>query len=70
PIAGQLSASQMQSVQTLIANSEPSVICAYGGENEHEFASNSKTLGIDFKALAISSLLEQLKSGTHTSVTP
>ena len=70
PIAGQLSASQMESVQKLIANSEPSVICAYGGENQIEFASTSKTLGIDFKALAISSLLDQLKPGTHASAIP
>jgi hypothetical protein len=46
------------------------VICAYGEENQIEFASTSKTLGIDFKSLAISALLDQLKSGTHASVTP
>ena len=70
PIAGQLSATQMQSLQSLVSNSEPSVICAYGEENKIEFASTSKTLGIDFKSLAISALLDQLKSGTHASVTP
>jgi hypothetical protein len=70
PIAGQLSASQLQSMQTLVANSEPSLICAYGEENEIELASNSKSLGLNLKALAISTLLEQLKSGTPRSVTP
>jgi len=70
PIAGQLSASQLQSMQTLVANSEPSLICAYGEENDIELASNSKSLGVNLKALAISALLDQVKSGTHTSVTP
>jgi hypothetical protein len=70
PIAGQLSASQLQSMQTLVANSEPSLICAYGEENEIELASNSKSLGLNLKALTISALLQQLKSGTPTSVTP
>lgn len=70
PIAGQLSASQLQSIQTLVANSEPSVICAYGDENQIELASTSKTLGIDLKTLTISALLEQLKSGTPRAQTP
>ena len=70
PIAKQLSPSQLQSMQTLVQNSEPSVICAYGDESQIELASNSKSLGLDLKSLAISSLLEQLKSGTRTGVTP
>lgn len=70
PIEGQLPAAQMQSLQTIVSNSEPSVICAYGDENQIEFASTSKTLGIDFKSLAISALLEHLKPGTQESVTP
>lgn len=69
-ITNQLSPSQLQSVQTLVSNTEPSVICAYGDESQIELASNSKTLGLDLKSLAISSLLEQLKSGTRPSVTP
>ncbi|MBV9146112.1 MAG: FecR domain-containing protein [Acidobacteria bacterium] len=70
PIAGQLPAAQMHSLETIVSNSEPSIICAYGDENGIEFASTSKTLGIDFKSLAISSLLEQLKPGTQQRVTP
>ena len=70
PIAKQLSPSQLQSMQTLVQNTEPSVICAYGDESQIELASNSKTLGLDLKSLAISSLLEQLKSGTPKGVTP
>jgi len=70
PIAGQLSAAQLQSLQTIVSNSEPSVICAYGDENQIEFASTSKTLGIDFKSLAISALLEHLKPGTQGTPTP
>jgi hypothetical protein len=57
-------------MQTLVQNTEPSVICAYGDESQIEFASNSKTLGLDLKSLAITSLLEQLKSGTPKSPTP
>jgi hypothetical protein len=70
PIAGQLSASQLQSMQTLVANSEPSIICAYGDENGIELSSSSKTLGLDLKTLTITALLNQLKSGTPRSVTP
>ena len=70
PIQGQLPAAQAQSLQTIVSNSEPSVICAYGDENQIEFASTSKTLGIDFKSLAISALLEHLKPGTQSGATP
>lgn len=70
PIAGQLSATQLQSLQTIVSNSEPSIICAYGDDNQIEFASTSKTLGIDFKTLAISALLEKIKPGTHEGVNP
>jgi hypothetical protein len=70
PLRGQLPASQLQSIQTLVANSEPSVICAYGDENQIELASTSKTLGIDLKTLTISALLDQLKSGTPKAQTP
>jgi hypothetical protein len=69
-IAGQVSAAQLQSLQTIVKNSEPSVICAYGDPDSIEFASTSKTLGIDLKALSISALLNQLKSGTGQPVTP
>ena len=70
PIANQLPAEQLQSLQTIVSNSEPSVICAYGEENDIEFASTSKMLGIDFKSLAISALLEHLKPGTQKGRTP
>jgi hypothetical protein len=70
PIAGQLSASQLQSMQALVSNSEPSIICAYGDEKGIELSSTSKTLGLDLKTLTITALLNQLKSGTPRSVTP
>ena len=70
PIANQVSAAQLQALQTIVQNSEPSVIAAYGDENQIELASTSKSLGIDLKALTISSLLGQLKSGTPKAVTP
>jgi len=70
PIAKQLTPSQLQSMQTLVSNTEPSVICAYGDEDQIELASNSKSLGLDLKSLAITSLLDQLKSGTQKPVVP
>jgi len=70
PIANQVSPAQLQALQTIVQNSEPSVICAYGDENQIELASTAKTLGIDLKALTISALLDQLKSGTPKAVTP
>jgi hypothetical protein len=70
PIAGQLPAAQMQSLQTIVSTSEPSLICAYGEDNGIEFASTSKMLGIDFKSLAISALLEHLKPGTQRGEIP
>ena len=70
PIAKQLSPSQLESMRTLVRNTEPSVICAYGEESQIELASNSKTLGLDLKSLAITSLLDQLRSGTPKGVTP
>jgi hypothetical protein len=70
PIAAQLSAAQLQSLETIVKNSEPSLMCAYGGENEIDIASNSKTLGFDLKMLTLSTLLEQVNSGTRKRVTP
>ncbi|HJW99391.1 MAG TPA: hypothetical protein VJ453_04495, partial [Terriglobales bacterium] len=70
PIANQLSPSQLQSIQTLVSNTEPSLICAYGDESRIQFSSKSKTLGIDLKALTISALLDQVKPGTRNEVTP
>jgi hypothetical protein len=70
PIQGQLPAAQAQALQTIVSNSEPSIICAYGDENQIEFASISKTLGIDFKSLAISALLEHLRPGTESGANP
>lgn len=69
PIASQISPSQLRSLQTIVSNSEPSIICAYGDENQIEIASNSKTLGIDFKTLAISAVLDELK-GTRGATVP
>jgi hypothetical protein len=45
-------------------------MCAYGGENQIEIASNSKTLGFDLKMLTLSSLLDQVNSGTRQQAAP
>ncbi len=70
PIANQISAKELQSLQTIVANSEPMLVCAYGGENQIEVASNSKTLGFDLKAFTIGTLLGDLRSGTAKPVVP
>jgi hypothetical protein len=70
PIAGQLTPSQLQSVQTIVSNSEPTLICAYGQESEIDIASNSRSFGLDLKSLTIGTLLKQLKSGTPLVANP
>jgi hypothetical protein len=70
PIANQISAKELQSLQTIVNNSEPMLVCAYGGENEIQVASNSKTLGFDLKAFTIGAILGDLRSGTAKPVVP
>lgn len=70
PIANQISAKELQSLQTIVSNSEPMLVCAYGEENQIEVASNSKTLGFDLKAFTIGTLLGDLRSGTAKQAIP
>jgi len=58
PVAQQLSPSQLQSLGQLAADAKPSLICAYGGENDIQVASNSRFFGLDLNTLALSSLLD------------
>ena len=68
PLQGQLPVAQLQSIQTLVSNSQPSVICAYGDENQIELSSNSKTLGLDLKALGRRMTEEKKRSSSSTKL--
>jgi hypothetical protein len=58
PIAQQLTASQLQSLQQLAAESKPSVVCAYGEDNAIRVATSSRLFGFDLNTLALSTLLK------------
>ena len=64
PIADQLTASQRQSLGVLAAETKPSVVCAYGGENSVEVVSNSRFFGLDLNTFAITNLLRLTHPGT------
>ena len=64
PIADQLSASQRQSLGVLAAETKPSVVCAYGGENSVDVVSNSRFFGLDLNTFAITNLLRLTHPGT------
>jgi ferric-dicitrate binding protein FerR (iron transport regulator) len=57
PIAQQLTASQLQSLQQLAAETKPSVVCAYGEDNAIRVATSSRLFGFDLNTLALSTLL-------------
>ena len=57
PIAQQLTASQMQSLQQLAAETKPSVVCAYGEDNAIRVATSSRLFGFDLNTLALSTLM-------------
>ena len=53
PIAQQLCASQLQSLQQIAAETKPSVVCAYGENNAIRVASSSRLFGFDLNTLAL-----------------
>ena len=57
PIAQQLSASQLQSLKQIAAESKPSVVCAYGENNAIRVASSSRLFGFDLNTLALTTLM-------------
>ena len=61
PIAQQLTASQMQSLQQIAAETKPSVVCAYGEDNAIRVATSSRLFGFDLNTLALSTLLNVAK---------
>ncbi|HEX7287275.1 MAG TPA: FecR domain-containing protein [Candidatus Angelobacter sp.] len=58
PIMNQLSASQLQSLQQIAAETKPSVVCAYGEPNAIRVASNSRLFGLDLNTATLSTLLK------------
>lgn len=66
PLLAQISGDQAKALQSLMADSRPSVICAWGRENRIEAVTNSRLLGFDW--LAVGSLLG--RSGTTQKQTP
>jgi hypothetical protein len=66
PVMNQLSASQLQSLQQIAAESKPSVVCAYGEPNAIRVASNSRLFGLDLNTATLSTLLKMTHpTGNH-----
>ena len=57
PIAQQLTATQLQSIQQIAAETKPSVVCAYGDANAIRVASSSRLFGFDLNTLALTTLM-------------
>ena len=64
PLASQLSADQMQTLQQIAADSKPTVICAYAGDDRIELASGSRLLPFDLNSIGIATLLGKKPAGT------
>lgn len=62
PLTSQLTPSQLQSLQQFVAESKPSVICAYGEPNAIRIASNNRLLGLDLNTMTLSTLLQTARS--------
>lgn len=58
PIAQQLTATQLQSLQQIAAETKPSVVCAYGEGNAIRVASSSRLFGLDLNTLALGTLMK------------
>jgi FecR-like protein/putative zinc finger protein len=61
PVMNQLSASQLQSLKEIAADSKPSVVCAYGEPNAIRVASNSRLFGLDLNTATLSTLLKMAR---------
>jgi hypothetical protein len=57
PIAQQLTATQLQSIQQIAAETKPSVVCAYGDANAIRVASSSRLFGFDLNTMALTTLM-------------
>jgi ferric-dicitrate binding protein FerR (iron transport regulator) len=70
PLAGQLSGPQMQVLQQMAADSKPTVICAYAGDDRIEVASGSRLLPFDLNSIGIATLLGRKHTGTSPAPQP
>lgn len=57
PLAGQLTGTQLQSLQTIAAGSKPSAVVAYGEPNRIEVQTSSKFFGLDLNTFALGALM-------------
>ena len=64
PLTSQLSADQMQTLQQIAADSKPTVICAYAGDDRIELASGSRLLPFDLNSIGLATLLGKKPAGT------
>jgi hypothetical protein len=69
PIAKQLTASQMQSIQQIAAETKPSVVCAYGEANAIRVSTSSRFFGLDLNTMALTALMNVVQLG-HAHGTP
>ena len=67
PVAQQLTASQLQSLQQIAAETKPSVVCAYGEDNAIRVASSSHLFGFDLNTLALTTLMNVVQP-SHRAV--
>jgi predicted phosphodiesterase len=70
PLASQLTSQQFAVLQQLAADSKPSVICAYGGTDRIEVATNSKLLDLNPGLMTLFRLLGQAGHGTSATSNP
>jgi hypothetical protein len=54
----------MQVLQQMAADSKPTVICAYAGDDRIEVASGSRLLPFDLNSIGIATLLGRKHAGT------
>ncbi len=64
PLADKLTAQQMQALQQVAADSKPTVICAYAGDDRIEVASGSRLLPFDLNSIGLATLLGRKQPGT------
>jgi hypothetical protein len=57
PVTQQLTASQLQSLKAIAADTKPSVVCFYGADSSIRVTSTSRFFGLDLNTLTLSTLL-------------
>ncbi|MCU1287083.1 MAG: putative FecR [Acidobacteriales bacterium] len=68
-IGDQLTGSQAQSLQTIVSNARPSLLCVYGDTDRIEIATTSRLFGFDVNNFALSQLLPK-SFGTQRGTNP